>query len=240
METSIIISNTTVNNGTMTGKAPHMTSLEIAELTGKQHKNVMQAIRNMEPAWEKICGLKFQLTSRTAIQPNGGTREVPCYNLTKTECLYIATKFNDEARAKLVLRWEELERKSLTPVPSPVGEGRYYGQKLLISDKDIMKESENIQGRELEILNGDLNEYVTTTEIAKSYGLETADLISFLRDMKILQPRGRQRLTSRYADSGLAENRHCRYYSLKGELKVSIYLVWTLKGAEFIHRLIEN
>ena len=33
----------------------------------------------------------------------------PCYSLTKTECLYIATKFNDEARARLVLRWEELE-----------------------------------------------------------------------------------------------------------------------------------
>jgi phage antirepressor YoqD-like protein len=113
-------------------------------------------------------------------------------------------------------------------------------RKLLISDMDILKESENIQGRELEILNGDLNEYVTTTEIAKSYGLETADLISFLRDMKILQPRGRQRLTSRYADSGLAENRHCRYYSLKGELKESIYLVWTLKGAEFIQNLIRN
>ena len=234
---TVIISNTQVKGVSMAGNTTqHMTSLEIAELTGKQHKNVMQAIRNMEPAWEKICGLKFQLTSRTAIQPNGGTREVPCYNLTKTECLYIATKFNDEARARLVLRWEELERKSLTPV----GEGGCYGQKLLISDKDIMKESENIQGRELEILNGDLNEYVTTTEIAKSYGLETADLISFLRDMKILQPRGRQRLTSRYADSGLAENRHCRYYSLKGELKESIYLVWTLKGAEFIHKIINN
>ena len=38
-----------------------MTSLEIAELTGKQHKNVMQAIRNMEPAWVKVNGLKFQL-----------------------------------------------------------------------------------------------------------------------------------------------------------------------------------
>ena len=82
---------------------------KIAELTGKQHKNVMQAIRNMEPAWTKTCGLKFQLTSRIIEQPNGGTREVPCYLLTKTECLYIATKFNDEARAKLVLRWEELE-----------------------------------------------------------------------------------------------------------------------------------
>ena len=112
-----------------------MSSLEIAKLCGKNHKDVMRAIRNMEPAWEKTaqgkfslgslqrplqptsptntvgqshcarnmepawektCGLKFQLTSRTIIQPNGGTRKVPCYQLTKTECLYIATKFNDE------------------------------------------------------------------------------------------------------------------------------------------------
>jgi phage antirepressor YoqD-like protein len=105
---------------------------------------------------------------------------------------------------------------------------------------DILKESENIMGRELEVLNGDPKDFITTTEIAKAYGLETDDLISFLRDMKVLMPRGRQRLTSQYAESGLAENRHCRYYSLKGELKESIYLVWTTKGAEFIHKLIEN
>ena len=90
-----------------------MTSIEIAEVTGKQHKDVMRAIRNMEPAWEKICGRKFALTSRTISMPNGGTRIEPCYSLTKTECLYIATKFNDEARAKLVLRWEQLERENL-------------------------------------------------------------------------------------------------------------------------------
>jgi phage regulator Rha-like protein len=77
---------------------------DMAELTGKQHKDVLKAIRKMEPAWIKICGSIFRLTSRTIVQPNGGTREVPCYSLTKTECLYIATKFNDEARAKLVLR----------------------------------------------------------------------------------------------------------------------------------------
>ena len=90
-----------------------MTSLEIAELTGKQHKNVMQAIRNMEPAWEnaweKVNGLKFQLVEYR--DAKGELR--PCYQLTKTECLYIATKFNDEARARLVLRWEELESEKL-------------------------------------------------------------------------------------------------------------------------------
>ena len=52
-----------------------MSSLEIAALTGKPHNDVMKAIRKMEPAWEKTCGLKFQLTSRTIIQPNGGTRK---------------------------------------------------------------------------------------------------------------------------------------------------------------------
>ena len=87
-----------------------MTSLEIAELTGKQHKNVMQAIRNMEPAWEKVTGLKFQLCEKSYLLANGVTKKQPFYQLTKTtktECLYIATKFNDEARAKLVLndRW---------------------------------------------------------------------------------------------------------------------------------------
>ena len=87
-----------------------MTSLEIAELTGKQHKHVMEAIRKMEPAWEKVHGSKFRLMCREVEIGNGAVRQAPCYLLTKTECLYIATKFNDEARARLVLRWEELER----------------------------------------------------------------------------------------------------------------------------------
>ena len=107
METTIIaLENTHVGND---NKQQMMTSLEIAELTGKQHKNVMLAIRNMEPGWEKVAGLKFQLGSYKDL--NGQLR--PCYQLTKTECLYIATKFNDEARAKLVLRWEELEKAEL-------------------------------------------------------------------------------------------------------------------------------
>ena len=65
----------------------------------------MRAIRNMEPAWLNVNGGNFSLVEYR--DKKGQLR--PCYSLTKTECLYIATKFNDEARAKLVLRWEELE-----------------------------------------------------------------------------------------------------------------------------------
>lgn len=84
-----------------------MSSLEIAELTERNHRDVMRSIREMEPAWEKVSGRKFALAEYADAQG----KQRPCYELTKTECLYVATKFNDEARAKLVKRWEELETK---------------------------------------------------------------------------------------------------------------------------------
>lgn len=88
-----------------------MTSLQIAEVTGKPHNDVLKAIRAMEPAWVKVNGGNFSLVKYK--DAKGEMR--PCYQLNKTECLYIATKFNDEARAKLVIRWEELERQNAQP-----------------------------------------------------------------------------------------------------------------------------
>lgn len=90
---------------------PTMTSLQIAEVGGKRHKDVMRSIRKMEEAWYKVNGRKFALVEY--IDEKGEKR--PCYNLTKEECLYIATKFNDEARARLVLRWLELEQQQNKP-----------------------------------------------------------------------------------------------------------------------------
>ena len=52
----------------------------------------MRAIRKMEPAWEKVNGCKFVLVE---YQDKKGELR-PCYQLTKTECLYIATKFIGE------------------------------------------------------------------------------------------------------------------------------------------------
>lgn len=93
-----------------------MSSIEIAELTGKPHNDVLKAIRAMEPAWVKINGGNFSLVEYT---DRKGERR-PCYELTKIECLYIATKFNDEARAKLVLRWEQLEKEKLQEQQRPM------------------------------------------------------------------------------------------------------------------------
>jgi Rha family phage regulatory protein len=89
-----------------------MSSRDIAELSGNLHKNVMRDIRKMEAAWEKSTGLKFELS----VFKDETGRTLPMYQLTKTQCLYVATKFNDEARARLVLRWEKLEGNQLLQI----------------------------------------------------------------------------------------------------------------------------
>lgn len=90
-----------------------ITSMEIAEITGKEHYDVLKAIRKMEPAWEQVKGGKFSFKFRISKLGNNATKKNPYYELTKTECLFVATKFNDVARAKLVLRWEQLEKEKL-------------------------------------------------------------------------------------------------------------------------------
>jgi hypothetical protein len=206
-------------------KEQTMTSLEIAELTGKQHKNIMQAIRNMEAAWEKTCGLKFQLTSRSIVQPNGGTREVPCYQLTKTECLYIATKFNDEARAKLVLRWEELERAQGGQSP-----------RALPSPQEIVRMADEIIGEGLRLVNADAEDTLTATQVAKTFNMTVFDFNHILNDMGIQYRRhGHWNISDDLADRDYVRLRTHVSYSLKGEKKVRHYMTWTLNGLRFLN-----
>ncbi len=206
--------------------AQSMTSLEIAQVTGKMHKHVMEAIRKMEPAWLKVNGSNFRLVEY--MDSKGELR--PCYSLTKTECLYIATKFNDEARAKLVIRWEQLEQKRMM---------QQGVRKLLITDQDVMHEAEMIIGRTLISFNQNADGCITATDIATAIGMEVKDLNSFLTDKKVQRwSRGQYRLTPEYEGLGLAQDRLFIYYSKGGKQKERTYLVWTPKGAEMIDNMI--
>ena len=201
-----------------------MTSLEIAELTGKQHKNVMQAIRNMEPAWEKVNGLKFQLVEYR--DAKGELR--PCYQLTKTECLYIATKFNDEARAKLVLRWEELE---MADVRRKMSDVRY-----LPEPKKILALADEIMGENLRMLNEGAEDTLTATQVAKTFNMTVWDFNCLLRDMGIQYRRhGRWNISEDLAGRDLVRLRTHVSYSLKGEKKVHTYMTWTMNGLRFLN-----
>jgi len=135
---------------------PTMTSIEIAEATGKKHCDVLRAIRNMEAAWEKVNGRKFALVDYT--DKKGEKR--PCFSLTKTECLYIATKFNDEARAKLVLRWERLEMERITQPKVPA----LSRKQILLYALQAEDEAERLRDISLDLL---CEKYKLESDIAK-------------------------------------------------------------------------
>ena len=225
METTIILQSEIVGNDTQ-----RMTSLEIAELTGKQHNHLMRDIRNMEAGWEKVAQSKFGLGSYKDL--NGQLR--PCYILTKTECLYIATKFNDEARARLVLRWEELERRSLTP--NPKGEGSKFRQVCLPEPKKILALADQIIGEGLRLLNGDAEDTLTATQVAKTFNMTVCDFNQVVSDMGIQYRRhGHWNISDDLKDRDLVRLRTYISYSLKGEKKIRTYMTWTLKGLRYLN-----
>jgi anti-repressor protein len=163
-----------------------MTSREIAEHAGKEHKHVMEAIRTMEPAWVRVNGSNFRLVQYT---DNKGEKR-PMYQLTKTECLYIATKFNDEARAKLIIRWEELETQHRLPqsfsealmLAAKQAEEIEHKERLLQEQKPKVLFAEAVEASKTSILIGEL------AKILKQNGIEMGQnrLFNWLRDNNYL------------------------------------------------------
>ena len=82
-----------------------MSSLEIAEVTGKQHAHVMRDIRNLLS--QGVAESNFGLGKYT----DANSQERPCYELTKKGCLILASGYDAKLREKIIDRWEELETR---------------------------------------------------------------------------------------------------------------------------------
>ena len=84
-----------------------MTSLQIAEVTGKEHAHVMRDIRRLleQGVHQSNFGLMFRISKLG----NGAERKDPYYSLTKKGCLILASGYDALLREKIINRWEELE-----------------------------------------------------------------------------------------------------------------------------------
>lgn len=92
-----------------------MTSLEIAEVTGKRHDSVLRDIRNLLS--QGVDAHNFVETSYT----DKANRQQKCFTLTKKGCLILASGYDALLREKIINRWEELEnqvRKSEIVMPN--------------------------------------------------------------------------------------------------------------------------
>lgn len=232
-----------------------MTSLQIAEITGKPHADVMKAIRKMEPAWSKINEGNFSLVEYK--DKKGETR--PCYSLNKEECLYIATKFNDEARAKLIKRWKELEEQHQKPsVPQNYLEAlkslvksEEEKQQLALENKQqqetiltISKENMELGNKITEMLPKvsyydrilQSNATMTITQIAQDYGMSAIAMNKELEAMKIQHKvRGQWILFTPFLKGGYVHSRAVDIIRKDGQHDVKYNTEWTTKGRIFLY-----
>lgn len=240
-----------------------MTSLQIAEITGKPHNDVMKAIRKMEPAWERVQEGKFSLMQEEVETNNGGHKMRPYYSLNKEECLYIATKFNDEARAKLIKRWKELEEQSKPSVPQNYLEAlkslvkaEEEKQQLALENKQkdetiitISKANVELGNKITEMLPKvsyydrilQSNATMTITQIAQDYGMSAIAMNKELESMRIQhKERGQWILYAQFLKGGYVHSRAVDIIRKDGRHDVKYNTEWTTKGRIFLYEALKG
>lgn len=241
-----------------------MTSLQIAEITGKPHNDVMKAIRKMEPAWERVQEGKFSLMQEEVETNNGGHKMRPYYSLNKEECLYIATKFNDEARAKLIKRWKELEEQHQKPsVPQNYLEAlkslvkaEEEKQQLALENKQkdetiitISKANVELGNKITEMLPKvsyydrilQSNATMAITQIAQDYGMSAIAMNKELESMRIQhKERGQWILYAQFLKGGYVHSRAVDIIRRDGRHDVKYNTEWTTKGRIFLYEALKG
>lgn len=177
-------------------QAQTMSSLQIAELTGKRHDAILRDIRNLLE--QGVNAHNF--VEVEYIDKKGESR--PCYQLTKTGCLILASGYNAVLREKIINRWIELETEAAKQyqVPTSFREALLLAvaQQEQIEEQQKLLVAQNEQIRDLNEANAEMRvkvsyydqilaskSTVTTTQIAQDYGMSAKKFNIELRNLKI-------------------------------------------------------
>ena len=109
----------------------------------------------------------------------------------------------------------------------------------MVTEREILQQGDAIRRQQIETENAPADGCLTVTDIAKTYGMTTKELNKMLTEEGIqFYNGGRYKLTPKYEGRGLAQDRAFHYYTLDGEKKQRMYLVWTQLGCELIGSII--
>ena len=108
-----------------------MSSLEIAELTGKRHDHVMTDIRKMLVELDKASPA---FTGTAFYEANGAKRSREIFNLPKELTITLVAHYSHKACNMVVKRWLELEEQVNKPAEQPPLPDTKLGQTLLFAE----------------------------------------------------------------------------------------------------------
>lgn len=101
-------------------KEKTISSLEVAEMVGKEHKNLMRDVRSYA---DELGQLKIEPSDffKENTYQNSQNKTMPCYDITKKGCEFIAHKLTGikgtEFTARYINRFHEMEEQLKQKVP---------------------------------------------------------------------------------------------------------------------------
>lgn len=106
-----------------------MTTREIAELTGKEHKTVLYDTRCM---FLQLGRTSADFSAHVEVPgPNGAVRRSPIFRLPKDLTLTLVSGYSVSLRHKIVTRWMELEEVARSPAAAPVAQPQVTSPEVL-------------------------------------------------------------------------------------------------------------
>lgn len=161
-----------------------MSSIEIAELTGKRHDNVVRDIKAM---FEQLGDSEGLLKSEdTYVNPQNG-QKYKCYSLPKEETICLIAGYNAQVRMRIIKRWQELEEKQTPATPKTYIEAL---EKLLESEKEklVLKEELKAAEPKVEFVNNyvDAKGNKTFRGLVKMLNVNEREFRNWLHDSKIM------------------------------------------------------
>ena len=231
-------------------KIQGMTSVEIAEVTGKMHKHVLRDIRNLLE--QGVNETNFGLVEYK--DKKGETR--PMYQLTPKGCLILASGYDPVLRERIVNKLEEYQQKEraemlqlpdfTNPAEAARAWAKEYEQKTTLMIENKRLEEENVQlAAENQELKNDRNyldlimrsrALLTISQIAQDYGMSGKALNKKLSEMGIQYSiNGQWILYAKYKDCGYVSSRSIDITRADGRPDVVLHTEWTQAGRKFLY-----
>ena len=215
-----------------------MTSLEVAEITNKQHSHIMRDIRDeIDKLGYEIGQSIFGLTEYV----DKFNRKQSMYLLTLDGIMQLGARYSAEIRYKLI----QIAKEKLQPK-------QYTTKELLLMQLESIEkieklELENKQKQEVIEYQKPKVEYtdnvlksdtlINISQIAKDFNLSGTGLNKILCENKIQYKQGKQyNLYQKYMNMDLAKS----YTYLDTNGSSHMCLKWTEKGRKFIYKLLKE
>ena len=218
-----------------------MTSREVAEITGKEHKNVLRDIKDEIEKLEKQ-GIRAELIFELSEYTDNTGRKLPQYELTKEGVLQLAARYDAVVRFRLiekVTRPKEYSQKELLLMNLEAIERIEELEEENQIQKQVIAEYKTVKEYVDTILSSE--DTMSITQIAADYGLSAMVLNGILNENRVIRKVGNQWiLYVEHMNKGYTKSETITVKRKDGTDKVVPNTKWTQKGRLFIHNLLES